>query len=130
EPGDGYAQRLAAVEPIEEERAGNAGERRRRRVASSHHADPGGGDAQGAGEKWPQRHDHHEIEDVDELDRANQQDDGALTRMRLAHWIPDAGKGPGDSQPGRLQGKRATISWKRGRVRRDSRSGSWSKQEA
>ena len=81
QPGDRESQRLAAIEPVEEEGAGDPGHRSSRGVAAADHADARRRDAQRPGEKRAERQHHHEIEDVDELDRADEEDDGPLAGL-------------------------------------------------
>ena len=97
----GDAESRAAVESIEEERAGQTGDGRGRGVAAADQAELGGGDAEGGREVGAHRHDHDEIEDVDELHRRDQQDDGAFALFRCSHGGPlDAGRGvPGSEGP-------------------------------
>ena len=101
------AQRLAPVEAIEEARADDARDRRRRRVAARDQAEVRRRDAERPREVGPERHHHHEVEDVDELDRADQEDDQALggddgrrRARRRAHG----------AQPFRLRSRRARNS--------------------
>src|SRR5438132_1397206 len=81
QPGHGDAQGLAAVESVEEEGTDDARDGGGRGVAASDEADARGGDAERPGKEGPERQHHHEIEDVDELDRADEEDDGALARL-------------------------------------------------
>ncbi len=73
-----HAERAAAIEPVEEERAGEAGDGGGCGVAAADVAEVRGGDAEADREIGPQRHHHDEVEDVDELNRADEKDDRPL----------------------------------------------------
>ncbi len=100
-------QRLAPVEAIEEERADDARDRGRRGVAAPDDAEVRRRDAERPREVGPERHHHHEVEDVDELDRPDEEDDqafggddGLRRARRRAHG----------AQPFRLRSRRARNS--------------------
>ena len=78
EPDHGHGERLAAIEAIEEEAAEEAGDRGRLPVAGDDLAQLRHRDVQRAREIGPERHHHREVEHVDELHRADEEDDAPL----------------------------------------------------
>src|SRR5438445_10652 len=70
-----------APSAVEGARSRSAPGRGRGGVAGADESDPRGSDAERAGEEGPEREHHHEVEDVDELYRADEEDEGAFTGL-------------------------------------------------
>jgi hypothetical protein len=81
----GGGERLSPIETIEKERAGDAGNRCGERVGAAEVTDVRHRDVERFRKIGPERHDHHEVEDVDELHCGDEQHDRSFADSAHAH---------------------------------------------